>query len=282
MVLEKLFSPKLVRHRPYLAFVLGLVFTFVGFGISKIIFNKFISLATVFLATLFLVPTLLHLIKIEERLERRYGLKHFFKNHKDIVEVYIFAFLGVFFAFFVLGMITYGTPTHDQLFDFQIDFIEFQQGLNTDEIKNSVAQGVEPTFDNFTDLLAHNLVIVIICFILAFFYSASAIFLIILNGSVFAHFIVLVIKSVSHNFMQSLQALGIFSLHLIPEIAAFLIAAIAGGIVSKAVLDERHGSERFRNVFKDATILVIIACLLVLLGALIEVFVTTRLFGLVF
>jgi uncharacterized membrane protein SpoIIM required for sporulation len=281
MVFEDFYRSKWMKHRPYLAFGLGFVFTFVGFAISRLIFSKFLSLATVFMATLFLIPLMLRLIKEEEKLDRKYGLKHFFRNHKDVFEAYVFAFLGLFFGFLLLGMITYGTPTHADLFSFQIDFIEFQQSINVDNLQASI-DNLAPTWDNFAELLAHNLVVVILCFILSFFYSASAIFLIILNGSVFAHFITFIIKNLSTGFLQGLQALGAFMLHLIPETAAFLIAAIAGGIASRAVIHEKYASAHFRNVFKDATVLVTIACVLIVLGALIEVFVTTKLFGMLF
>jgi uncharacterized membrane protein SpoIIM required for sporulation len=71
-------------------------------------------------------------------------------------------------------------------------------------------------------------------------------------------------------------------IHLIPEISGFLLAAIAGGVVSKAILHEKKGSKGFKNVFKDATVLILIAVGLVLLAAVLEVFVTARLFQVFF
>lgn len=281
MVFEDFYKSKWIKHRPYISFGLGFVFTFVGFAVSYVLFRKFLSLATVFMATLFLVPMMLRMIKEEEKIDRKYGLRHFFRNHREVFEAYLFAFLGLFFGFLVLGFITFGSATHTALFEFQIDFIEFQQGINLEAVKSSVGH-LAPTWNNFAELLAHNLVVVILCFILSFFYSASAIFLIILNGSVFAHFITFIIKNLSTSLVQGLQALGAFMMHLIPETAAFLVAAIAGGIASRAVVHEKRASRHFRNVFKDATMLTILACMLVLLGALIEVFLTTRLFGVLF
>ena len=65
---------------------------------------------------------------------------------------------------------------------------------------------------------------------------------------------------------------------MVPEVSGFLIAAIAGGVVSKAVLTEKKGSKAFRNVFKDATMLMLIAIGLVVLSVFLEFFVTAKLF----
>ncbi|MBN1544182.1 stage II sporulation protein M [Candidatus Woesearchaeota archaeon] len=283
MVLEDLFNPGWVRRRPYLAFVFGFVFTFVAFLISRVFFRSSMSVAMIFLTTLLLIPTLIMLLRMEEQVEGKYGLKHFFHNHKDIFEVYLFSFLGVFAAFVVLGLAMQNNPaSYDQLFDFQTRFLSFQQGLSAESVQAFVQGGYDMGMSHATSLFIHDLLVVLICFVLSFFYGASAIFLIILNGSVFANFIIFVTRTIAQNAAQGVQAFFIFMIHLIPEISGFLIAAIAGGVVSKAVLYEKKGSARFKNVFKDATILMLIAMCLVLLSSLLEVFVTARLFKLVF
>ena len=76
---------------------------------------------------------------------------------------------------------------------------------------------------------------------------------------------------------RALGILGVFSLHLIPEVLAFLLAAIAGGVVSRALIKEKWKSQGFRNVFKDATILVLISFVILLVAALLEAFVSTSL-----
>ncbi|MBU2561693.1 MAG: stage II sporulation protein M [Nanoarchaeota archaeon] len=283
MVLEDLFNPGWVRRRPYLAFVFGFIFTFVAFLISLIFFRSSMSVAMIFLTTLLLIPTLIMLLRMEEQVEGKYGLKHFFHNHKDIFEVYLFSFLGVFSAFVVLGLAMHNDPSsYDQLFDFQTRFLRFQQGLSAESVQGFVQNEYDMGAGHVTGLFIHDLLVLLICFVLSFFYGASAIFLIILNGSVFASFIIFVIRTIAQNTLQGVQAFFMFLIHLLPEISGFLMAAIAGGVVSKAVLCEKKGSKRFKNVFKDATILMLIAIGLVLISSLLEVFVTARLFKIVF
>ncbi|MBW2972384.1 hypothetical protein KY359_05085 [Candidatus Woesearchaeota archaeon] len=283
MVLEDLFNPSWVRRRPYLAFVFGFLFTFVAFFISLIFFKSSMSVAMIFLTTLLLIPSMVMLLKMEEQVEGKYGLRHFFRNHKDIFEVYLFSFLGVFVAFVVLGLGMYSDPaSYDKLFDFQIRFLQFQQGLSGETVRGFVSEAAPLGISQATSLFAHDLLVVAICFVLSFFYGASAIFLIILNGSVFANFIIFVIKALSENAAQGAQAFFIFLIHLLPEVSGFLLAAIAGGVVSKAVLHEKKGSAAFKNVFKDATVLMLIAMGLILISSLLETFVTARLFQAVF
>ncbi|MFC1740925.1 stage II sporulation protein M [Nanoarchaeota archaeon] len=279
MVLEKYFKADAVEHRPHIAFFFGFVFTVISFFISYILFRQFMSLAIVFMATLLLTPTLVMLLKHEERIERRFGIKHFFRNHKAIYEAYIFAFLGVFLAFVFLGLAYHDKPhMYGQLFDFQTRFLSFQQGLSVEGVQDFVAGNVQFGSGQFWGMLANDMIVLVLCFVLSFVYGATAIFLIILNGSVFANFIVFVIRTLSTSFVQGLQAFVFFLIHMIPEVSGFLIAAIAGGVVSKAVLTEKKGSKAFRNVFKDATILMLIAIGLVVLSVLLEVFVTAKLF----
>jgi len=285
MVLEDLFNPSRVRRRPYLAFIFGFIFTFISFFISTLFFDKDFSIAVIFLTSILLIPTLIKLLKMEEKVERQYGISHFFRNHKEIFEVYIFSFLGVFSAFVILGLILYQDPVeYGKLFSFQDKFLQFKQGLTPETVQNFVQGNVEQqdTAMQILSLFSHSLLVLVICFLLSFFYGASAIFLIILNGSVFASFIVFVIETIAKNTAQGIQAFLFFMIHLLPEVSGFLVAAIAGGVVSKAVMAEKMGSNESKNVFKDATILMLIAIALVLVGALLELLVTSKLFQVFF
>jgi uncharacterized membrane protein SpoIIM required for sporulation len=283
MVLEEIFSSDWVRHRPYLAFVFGFLFTFIAFFLSMLFFKGAVSVAMVFLTTLLLMPTLIMLLRMEERIERKDGTRHFFANHKDIFEVYLFSFLGVFLAFVVLGLGMYPSPEkYGQLFQFQNDFLKFQEGLSSETVTGFVQGNFEMGGTQVISLFTHDLLVLLICFVLSFFYGATAVFLIILNGSVFANFIVFVIRTLASNAAQGVQAFIFFLIHMIPEVSGFLAAAIAGGVVSKAFIYEKRGTKGFRNVFKDATFLMLIAVSLVLVGVVLEVFVTARLFKVFF
>ncbi|MBI5398906.1 stage II sporulation protein M [Candidatus Woesearchaeota archaeon] len=284
MVLEEFMKIDVVEHRPYVSFFLGFFFTFLGFFVALFFFRNAMSVAMVFLTTLFLVPLMIKLIKIEEDRERRDGLRHFFHNHADVFQVYLFSFLGIFVAFVVLGVATnaYDQPIYNDAFSFQSKFLRLEHGLTTERVKEFVADEPNPTLSQFAAIFVRNSVVLVLSFALAFFYGASAIFLIVLNASVFANFIVLVGAFITQTLGEKILALLLFMVHLLPELSAFLVAAIAGGVVSKALIKESRHSLEFRNVFKDSTMLIAIAAGLLLIGAFLETFVTTRLFAMFF
>ncbi|MFH1064534.1 MAG: stage II sporulation protein M [Candidatus Woesearchaeota archaeon] len=279
MVLDELFNALKVKHRPYMAFFLAFIFTFIAFFVAFIFFRDDMSVALIFLTTLLLVPTIITLIRLEEAVERKEGLKHFVRNHREIFEAYLFAFLGVFAAYLVLGFGSYDNPVlYDSMFNFQTKYLNFQQGVTEDMITSFVKGFEVNTFSSLFGLFSHDLLVLVLCFLLSFFYGASAIFLMMLNASVFANFVIFVSKTVAENLMQGVQVLGFFLIHMIPEVSGYLLAAIAGGVVSKAVFEEKKGSQAFKNVFKDATVLILIAVELVFVATVLEVFVTAPLF----
>jgi len=276
MVLENLLGSKLIERRPFFSFFLGLLFTFIGFIFAAVFFKEMISVAMLFLVTLLLVPALIKLINIEEKRERKEGLKNFVKDHRDIFEIYIFSFLGVFVGFLLLSLYFSDSAT-GSLFDFQLNLLQ-NQGLNVELITEFMERPLQPSLIQVANVAGSNLLVNIICFLLSFFYGAGAIFLIIVNASVFSSFVSYIIQHLSQKFSMTLSIFGAFLVHMIPEISGFLLAAIAGGVISKAILAEKFGSKGFKNVVKDGTLLLLIACGLTILAAFLEVYVTTFLF----
>ncbi len=69
-----------------------------------------------------------------------------------------------------------------------------------------------------------------------------------------------------------------YMIHGLPEIAAYFLAALAGGIVSVAIIKHDTKSERFWSILQDSLNLIIIAVVILFLAALIEVFITPALF----
>jgi len=268
-MLEQLLKEKWIEHRQIYAFFLGFIYTLVAYLTATIFFKEAYSVATMFLITLLLVPSLMKLLNIEEKKERRDGTKNFFKDHAPIFETYIFLFLGILLGYIVFGFFAVGTERFSNMFGYQINFLESQNAL---DFNKSAYEPINKAMVLFTN----NITVAMIAFVLSFFYGAGAVFLVVFNASIFSAFILSFMQKISQG--MQLSALGIFSLHLIPELLGFLFAAVAGGVISKALLREKFGTEEFRNVFKDATIILLIAIALILIAALLETFVTTPFF----
>ncbi len=272
MVFEQfLTSDKVKKHALYI-FLLGIFYVIIGYFVSGYFFSEAVSVATMFTTTLLLVPSIYVILNIEEKVESKAGIKRFFHNHKDIFKMYFSLFKGIFVAFLILGFFS------TDVFDYQLDFLENRGDIGSDIITEFTQNEYTPTFSDFTALISHNLFVIILCFILSIFYGAGALFLIVLNASVFAGFIVHVVKTAGN----SISTLLLFLIHLIPELSGFLIAAIAGGVISRAIMKEKFGSKGFQNVMKDALILLLISAGLIIIAAFLELFVTAPLFKMLF
>jgi len=268
-MLEQLLKEKWIEHRQIYAFFLGLIYTLVAYLTATIFFKEAYSIATMFLVTILLVPSLMKLLNIEEKIERKNGTKYFLKNHAPIFETYIFLFLGILVGYLVFGLFSIGTERFSNLFDYQLNFLKSQNAL---DFNKTYYEPVNKALVLFTN----NIMVAMIAFVLSLFYGAGAIFLVVFNASIFSAFILSFIHKIGQG--MHFSAMAVFSLHLIPELIGFLFAAVAGGVISKALLREKFGTEEFNNVFKDAIIILIIAAALILIAAILETFVTTPFF----
>ena len=274
MVLEQFLKYDWVEKRLPYVFILGIAYVFIGYFVAFYFFGNSVSIAMLFLATLLIMPTIGKLLGLEEKRESKEGLRHFFRNHRDIFEIYHALFLGIFVGYISLTLFVADTST---LYDYQVSFLEQREGLNKGLIENFLITPLQPRVDTFLTVVSSNISVLLIFFFLSLFYGAGGIFLVVLNASVFSTLITTIIAFFGRSFGQVISILGIFLIHLIPEVSGFLIAAIAGGVVSKALTQERWMSKRFQNVMKDAAILLMVSLILVMIAGLLEIFVSTTL-----
>ena len=267
---------KWLTHHPLIAFVIGAVYPVLGFAIAWLFFRNSPSVPMLFLISLLLMPSLMKVLHWEEKHERKFGLRHFFHNHSRIIEIYLFLFLGIFTSYLVLGSIS-----RIPVFEHQMNVLQDEQGLSIPGINAFLDSTFTPTTSQFLAVLESNLLTLLLLFGLSFFYGAGAIFLIVLNASVFAAFVLYVLDAIA-KIGTIWSVLGVFMIHTLPEITGFLLAAIAGGVVSQAIVHEKFRSQAFKNVVRDALVLVVIACAFIVVGAALEVYVTTQVFRGVF
>jgi uncharacterized membrane protein SpoIIM required for sporulation len=74
------------------------------------------------------------------------------------------------------------------------------------------------------------------------------------------------------------MGLARYMIHGIPEIAAYFVGALAGGIISVAIIRRDLKGERMWRIFQDALILMLIAVAILIVAGLIEVYITPVLF----
>jgi uncharacterized membrane protein SpoIIM required for sporulation len=70
-----------------------------------------------------------------------------------------------------------------------------------------------------------------------------------------------------------------FFLHGVPEIAAYIIAALAGGILSVSIIMKHLRGKNLEKILLDVVDLLFIAIVLLFIASLIEVWITPLLFN---
>ncbi|MEA3430565.1 MAG: stage II sporulation protein M [Nanoarchaeota archaeon] len=272
-MLERLLLMHKIEKRHYFAMLLGFAYSLIGIITAFFLFKDFMSLASIFLTTLLLVPTLIYYLGKEEKIEREEGLKHFFRNHKDVFETYLFIFHGVFLGFLLIGF--FALNVNYDVSAYQFDFLK-ARGITPD----GVSVVPDSTIGQVVNIIGRNLTVNVVAFFLSIAYGAGAIFLIVYNASIFASFIVLLVRYLSTTTAHATAIFATMLIHLVPEISGFLLAAIAGGVISRALMRERIGSLAFRNVIKDATVMFLLSIVLIVLAAFLEIYVTRGVFRL--
>lgn len=264
MVLEQIIERRIVtKHLPFV-FLLSLVYVFVAYAVQELFFPGQ-SVAAVLLVTILLVPSLHHLIVIEEEIERK-GSTHFWRRHKTIIKCYSGAFLGLLTGFLILGSF------NPESLGFQLSQLELSH-LKPEMVAAFSDAPFVPTINTTLALFSHNLSYLLIGFALSIFYGAGAIFLVVFNASFFAAFAIEVINRWGSGLV------GVSLLHLLPETFGFILTAIAGATLSRGIIHEKVTGKAFRNVLQNAIKLIGFALLFILLAAFIETYVTAPAFS---
>ncbi len=265
MVLEQFLDRKFVVQHTFFVFILSALYVFVAYAVEYLFFPNQ-GLAIVLLVTILLVPSLHHLVVIEEKLESK-GASHFWKRHKTIIQCYVGAFLGLLVGFLILGFVNPST------LDFQRIQLE-QEHLKPEIISTFLGQPYEPDMATTIALFSHNIMYLLIGFVLSIFYGAGAIFLVTYNASFFAAFVI----ELFSKWAAAGQLAAVSLVHLLPESAGYILTAIAGAEISRALIHEKVTGDAFRNVLKNCFLLLVFAVLFVLLAAFLETYVTATFF----
>ncbi|HIG95830.1 TPA: stage II sporulation protein M [Candidatus Woesearchaeota archaeon] len=275
MVLEEIKTNWIIRH-PSLALALGFIYSLLGYILANMFFiDKQVSIAMLFITTLLVVPTMIIALGDQMKHEATQH-ENFFQSHRSIFLGYIYMFVGAFMGYMVLGI--FADQYILKIFEYQLDFLKKQEGLSLQVLNQFFENRPAPQLESVLSILQHNLSVVLVCFIISLFVGAGGVFLVLLNASVFSSFAIVMVKYLTETLQQAALVIGIFSLHVIPEAGAFMVAAIAGGILSKAVIAEKWGTANFNKVVKDAGKLLAFSCVLIILAGFIEVYITTNLF----
>ena len=131
------------------------------------------------------------------------------------------------------------------------------------------------TLTAFLILNLNNIYVLIFTLIFSLLFGAGVIFILAWNASVIAAAIAIFTKS-DLNYLP--VAILRYFVHGLPEIGSYFVAALAGGMISFAVIRREIGTDKFWRVLQDSLNLVIFAVILLFISALMEVFITPLFF----
>lgn len=286
-MLEMLISPRHAEQKPSRLFFVGLLYASLSLLLVNVIFfndpifSKHSSILVITFTVIFSMPFIHSLIRIQEIREATEGEKKtLFKPHLQAVAALLFLFLGFLVAFSFWYIVL---PENIVINNFQsqieqfcrINFQNIESCLQEYGMSSITGKAVDVASD-LISILINNIYVLVFILIFSLTFGAGAIFILAWNASVIAAAFGMLVRN---SFSQIPTGLMMYLLHGIPEIAAYFIAALAGGILSTAVIrkDWRHG--RFINIFRDFAIFMTIAFAVLFIAALLEVYVTPLLFG---
>jgi uncharacterized membrane protein SpoIIM required for sporulation len=198
------------------------------------------------------------LIKREERIEEKdigdFHKKSFWDKHLLHILLLLVFFVGVTLAFAVWHFFL--DPNFFQIQETVINRIQGTSGALT-----------KGSFMDFERILGNNLQVTVFAFLFSLFFGAGAVFIIVWNASVLGVCIAKLSESVWH-----IPGVGsMFVAHGIFEIGGYIVAGLAGSLISAAVL-RKNRSAVLKAIMFDSLKLLALAIAMIILGAFVEVY----------
>jgi len=285
-MIEMFIRPKRAEKKPWQMFFIGLVYASISLLLVSFVFGKDSVLkdASGILVVTFTVicclPFMYYMIKLEEGKDVEISKEgKLIKEHSKALIALTMMFLGFVVAFTFWYIVL--PDSAPQNFNFQIKVF---CAINNPSNFNYCLElhGIIPITGNVSggqavlSIFANNIYVLIFTILFSLAFGAGAIFVLVWNASVIAAAMGIYAKGSLLNLPMSLARYMVF--HGVLEILAYFIGALAGGIISVAVIRKDLRGERMWRIMQDCLLLVIIAVVILLVAALIEVYITHNLF----
>lgn len=231
---------------------------------------------------MFSLPYMYYLIKQEqEETEIVEGFFHVWRVHKDAIFAFMWLFLGFVIAFSFWHLVL----QNNNLLNFQMQtYCQINEPgnvLNCVEQKSFVTGDVVGTgaassnVNRFLGILENNVYVMIFTLIFSLLFGAGAIFILAWNASVIAAAIGIFTKNQISGIPLGLAR---YMIHGFPEIAAYFVTALAGGMFGVGFIRNGIRHPRFIRTLENAFLLLFLSILILVVAAVIEVYLTPILF----
>jgi len=225
------------------------------------------------------LPFMYYIIKLEEGKDIEISDSgRLIREHSKAIHALMWLFLGfvVALSFWYIVM----PDSAGQNFNFQIKTfcaINSPSHYNycLEEHGVPAITGAASGTSAFLSIFANNIYVLIFTILFSLAFGAGAIFILVWNASVIAAAIGIFAKGELSGLVFGLFR---YMIHGIPEIGAYFIGALAGGIVSVAVIRKDLQGEGMWRILQDSLLMIIIAIVILIAAALMEVYLTPLLF----
>ncbi len=237
-----------------------------------------VSLALVFFTSLGLAPLVMKLLDVEEKLDIDDLEDNFIERHYEVIITYGAIFLGMLLAF-SLWFTVLPEQVIKAVFSEQLSTIR-----SISELRSSmfVSLGLATvTTAGFKLILVNNVKVLLVTILLSFALGSGAIFILAWNASIIG----VAIGDLARQLISGYASWGAYAgvaayfnalpmsfgqlfLHGFPEMVAYFIGGLAGGILSVAAT--KHQGRAVWHVILDAFELFSVAVLLLIVAGIVE------------
>jgi len=268
--LSALYNPLSAERHPLEALLIGLIYSIIAVGLSMLLFTQDVSSVMIAITVVATLPLAYNVIKLEAAKRNICTTEGCMLNeHRKGLNVLMLLFAGFVIGYLVWFLIL-PAPRISHVFASQ---------LNTILTTHTATGQFIGTDSVLVGIIANNLRIIGICFLFSVLFGAGALFILSWNASVMATAIGSAIRTGlaggASVFPIAYTSLARYLTHGIPEIAAYFLAGLAGGILYHATINKRLD----KAALKDIATLTVIAILLVICAGLIEVYLTPAIVG---
>ncbi|PIN89818.1 hypothetical protein COU60_02730 [Candidatus Pacearchaeota archaeon CG10_big_fil_rev_8_21_14_0_10_34_76] len=259
-------NPKNAKRHPIEMMFVGIFYTSISIFLGHWVFPEYSSIVMIFLTVISCMYVVQGAIILEEKKER--GLnpeKKLMKQHIRTLNFLIFLFIGFLLAF-TFWTIVLPEDISKEIFSFQEQAIQ--------DIRSLTGKSISPE-NPFYLIMENNLRVLFFTIIFSIFYGAGAIFILVWNASILGFVMGSIAKyslSLAHLPVIFLKYLS----HGIPEMLAYFVAALAGGIIFVSILKGDFNGEKTKKILLDTGLLIIISICLLILAAIIEVYLSAN------
>lgn len=285
-MLESLINPKRAEKGPWKMFFIGFLYASLSLLLVHFLFrgdlvlSKFSGLLVVLFCVMFSLPFMYYSIQHEEiEDEEAEGFFGIWKAHNDAIRSFMWLFFGFILAFSLWNIILQDS----NLLNAQIETYcninspgDIDQCIAEYSFKNKIIPtGALTNSARFLSIIGNNVGVMIFTLIFSLIFGAGAIFVLAWNASVISAAI-----GIFTDYSISDIPFGLlrYMIHGFPEIAAYFITALAGGIFGVGAIRNGMGNKRFLRVLMNVIFLLFVAIVVLIIAALIEVYFTPLLF----